>query len=246
MIQDFQPQTTSHPKKNVSSNNANPTSYGSGPFRKKKKSKKNLIYVVLILLLFAGSLGGTYFFYTKYQEVKENPDIVVKQQVDAIVQKVSKLINLPQDETPSLATIEDIGQLKDQHFFDNAENGDQVLIYTKAAQAIIYRERENRLINVGPVAINGNAQVGIALLNAGGNNDDVESKLTKKFAESISIISREDAKDASSVGKTTVVDLNGNNAQLAKQIADEIGGEVGQLPSSETKPANSSILIIVK
>jgi hypothetical protein len=60
---------------------------------------------------------------------------------------------VPKDETPTLATVTDKTKLKDQPFFKDAENGDQILIFPQAKKAIIYREKENRLINVGPIAI---------------------------------------------------------------------------------------------
>jgi hypothetical protein len=43
--------------------------------------------------------------------------------------------------------------------------------------------------------------------------------------------------------KNIVVDISGNNAEIAAKIADEIGGEVGSLPEGETAP-NADILII--
>ena len=43
--------------------------------------------------------------------------------------------------------------------------------------------------------------------------------------------------------KTVVVDLNGKNADVAKVIAQAVGGEVAQLPASEKAPA-ADILVI--
>lgn len=68
-------------------------------------------------------------------------------------EKVGKLLTLPTDEQPTVATVQDKEKLKDQPFFKDAQNGDKLLIYTKAQKAIIYREEGNKLINVGPVTL---------------------------------------------------------------------------------------------
>ena len=62
-------------------------------------------------------------------------------------------MSVPADETPTLASVTDKTKLKDQPFFKDAENGDQILIFPQAKKAIIYRESTNKLINVGPIAI---------------------------------------------------------------------------------------------
>ncbi|KKR63058.1 hypothetical protein A2210_00750 [Candidatus Woesebacteria bacterium RIFOXYA1_FULL_40_18] len=78
----------------------------------------------------------------------------VQAEVDALVAEVDKLIDLPKDEKPTVATITDIEKVKDQPFFKNAKNGDRVLIFTNAKKAILYRPTEKRIIEVGAVNIN--------------------------------------------------------------------------------------------
>jgi len=43
--------------------------------------------------------------------------------------------------------------------------------------------------------------------------------------------------------KTIVIDLSGKNSELAKKIAESLGGEIGSLPGSEAKP-DADILVI--
>jgi len=112
-----------------------------------------LIPYVLILALGAG--GGVF-------AAQQKPELfglskgtaAVQAEADRLVASVGKLITLPTDEKPTIATVTDIEKVKDQPFFKNAKNGDKVLIYTKAQKAIIYRESENRIIEVGAVNIN--------------------------------------------------------------------------------------------
>ena len=67
---------------------------------------------------------------------------------------MGKLLALPSDEKPTVATITDVEKLKEQVFFKNAMNNDKVLIYTKAKKAILYRPSENKIVEVGAVNIN--------------------------------------------------------------------------------------------
>ena len=83
------------------------------------------------------------------------PSTQVQQaQVQAIIAKVGKLIILPTGEDPVVATISDASTLmKEQAFYKGSENGDIVLVYQKAAKAIVYSPSRNLIVNVGPVVL---------------------------------------------------------------------------------------------
>jgi hypothetical protein len=117
---------------------------------------KKLILPILIVLLIIAGAGGTYYFYTKYQDAKfalDNPEIIAQGEVKAITDKLGMLIELPEGEEPSVATVLDKEKLMDQAFFAKSENGDKVVIYTKASKAILYRESTNKIIEVAPITI---------------------------------------------------------------------------------------------
>jgi hypothetical protein len=119
----------------------------------RKNSKKPSVskvvgaLVVLAVLAFAGLMTF------KYQDLKKNPQKQVQAEQKSLISKVTKLIKLPTDETPSIATVSDKEKLKEQAFFVKAENGDTLLIYTAAKQAILYREKDNQIVQVAPIAI---------------------------------------------------------------------------------------------
>jgi len=118
--------------------------------------KKKLLLIIFILLLVAAGAGGTYFFYTKYQSAQSqinNPDITAQEEVTRLVGKIGQFLELPGDEQPTVATVLDKDKLKDQPFFTKAENGDKVVIYSKAMKAILYRESANKIIEVAPIQI---------------------------------------------------------------------------------------------
>lgn len=112
---------------------------------------KPMLIVSLILLVIAG--GAAAFFYKQYIDLKNSPDVVSRQNTDRILAKVGKLYQLPADEEPTLAEVNDKAKVQSQPFFKNVENGDHVLVYPKSRIAILYRESQDKIINVGPVAI---------------------------------------------------------------------------------------------
>lgn len=121
-------------------------------------SLKVKILTAALAVLVVGSVGSAYYFYREYRDLRENPQKSADEEVRAIVNKVSQLIVLPQDETPTVATVTDVSQLKDQPFFANAKNGDKVLLYTTSRKAVLYRPAENRIVEVAPIVIGEPAQ----------------------------------------------------------------------------------------
>lgn len=118
------------------------------------QERGNIVLGLLIGAVLA--LIPSYYFYTKYQQAQKllkNPQQVSLEQTKSVVDKVGKLIALPNDETPSLATVQDKSKLKDQPFFKNAVNGDKLLLFIKAKKAILYRESNNKIIEVAPINI---------------------------------------------------------------------------------------------
>jgi len=212
----------------------------------KSAGNKSKIFLIIAGILVVLLAGAAIYFFIKYQGIKKNPNQVAQAEVNRIVKLVGQLISLPNDESPTLATIKDKDQLKDQPFFANAQNGDVILIYTKAKKAIVYREKGNKIINVGPISIDQKNGTPVAIVNAGGDTDATIKKLNDKFNGSVTVTGTTDAKNKNSVKGITVVDVAGNNGDLTKQIATEIGGTVGSLPSGETAPSGANIVIIVK
>ncbi len=122
---------------------------------KQKKSGSMLKGVLVTALLIVLATGGTAY------AISKNPQWLglskgqkqVQSEVDALVAEVGKLIDLPKDEKPTVATVTDPSKLKDQPFFAKAKAGDKVLIYTSTKRAILYRPSEHRIIDVGAVNI---------------------------------------------------------------------------------------------
>lgn len=69
-----------------------------------------------------------------------------------VVAAAGRLILLP-DETPTVATVTDMAPLRGQAFFERAQLGDVVLMYPRAARAILYRPSADLIIEVAPIAL---------------------------------------------------------------------------------------------
>lgn len=120
--------------------------------RRRRRRRVGLTLLVVLCVVLAGAAGwlGWNFWQLKDQMARATAD-----QPTALVAKVAGLIDLPKDETPTIATVQDETKLKDQAFFAQAQNGDKLLIYAQAKKAIIYRPGDHKVINVGPLAITG-------------------------------------------------------------------------------------------
>lgn len=222
----------------------------------KKRSWKKIVFAAFLIGVLAVVAAGAFYYfgiYQKEQELKNNPTLASDRENQKVIAAVGKLIKLP-NETPSVATVSDITKLRDQTLFHNAQNGDKVLIFDKAKRAIVYRPSENLIIEIGnvvvapdstPSASSENKKVRVAIFNGTGTAGyarTVGNDLSSKF-ENMEIAGTENA--SGSYSKTLVIDLSGNNTVFAKSLAGELDGEVGSLPSSESRPNNADVLVIL-
>ena len=96
-------------------------------------------------------------------KLNSNPQLIIQKQTDELIRKVGRLIDLPRGETPTVANVSDAEQAKKQSaFFNNAQNGDRVLMYVKAGQAILYRPSTDKIILVAPLTFSNNTPASTA------------------------------------------------------------------------------------
>ncbi|MBX4200272.1 hypothetical protein KW790_02330 [Candidatus Parcubacteria bacterium] len=106
---------------------------------------KKSALILLVVVFFGWGLsiiGGRFFF-------KSSPDT----DVSGILSEVGKTILLPEDESPTIATVVDPRELRGSLFSDSRV-GDKLIFYSGTAQAILYRPSEKRIIAVGTLSIN--------------------------------------------------------------------------------------------
>jgi hypothetical protein len=111
-----------------------------------------LIWTALFFIALAGLVAAGYFFY-EWRSLKNNPAGQSRAEAAAVITAVNKLLVLPKDEEPTIATVSDPEALKSQVFFANAKKGDKVLIYTKAKKVILYDPVNKKIVDVAPLNI---------------------------------------------------------------------------------------------
>lgn len=129
----------------------------------KKTSNAAPVILSVLLLMAVGCVGYMYWQLGAYKKDLKNLSQqqslvkpgVVKEEAEDLVQQVGKLLILPTNEQPTIATVTDIEKLRAQPFFKNAKTGDKVLIYTNAKKAILYDVLNNKVIEVAPLNIGG-------------------------------------------------------------------------------------------
>lgn len=110
---------------------------------------KNIAIAAIAIL--AISLVGNAYLGNRVRILSQDPAELSAREISSISAKISKLIILPSDEEPTLATVSDPEKLRSQPFFANAKAGFKVLVYAKAQKAILYDPYSNRIVEVAPI-----------------------------------------------------------------------------------------------
>lgn len=211
------------------------------------KTKIGRILVVVGVVLLAVLLSV--YLFQRFMAKKKTSDTLAK---------VGAHVLIPTNEMPTIATVSDKNDLRDQVFFKEAENGDILLVYNQTKKAILYRPSIDKVINITTVNVSGtnlqsdssadqtlkNSQFTVAIFNGTttvGLASQMERQL-KNDLPNIEIVAKENA--GASYTENIVIDLGGTKSQEAEYIAKFIGGTVSQLPETERTP-EADILIIL-
>ncbi|EKE07226.1 MAG: hypothetical protein ACD_18C00149G0003 [uncultured bacterium] len=235
-----------------------------GNEKPKNNSGRNFLISLLFVFMLFGFFG-TYYFYNKYDQIKKDPNIVSQKEVDNTLDSVKKLMLLPSEETPSMATVLDKSKLTGQAFFDNVENGDKLLIFPKAMQAIIYRPDTNKIIKVGPIFLNEDGETvedsttkpeevvvvpqpenikiayynGTSIVNLSAQTESMVKVAYPTYQTAVvTNATKNDYKE------NIIIDLSGKYSNEVTEISKLINAKVQTLPDGEIKP-DADILIIL-
>ena len=241
--------------------------------RKKRNllSKPFIFSAIVILLLIIGA-GGVYL-YSIFQKDAQTGAVTDKQ-VQEIIQKVGRLVVLPEGETPTIATVTDVEKLSGQPFFRNAQNGDRVIIIGSTREAILYRPSIDKIITMAPIntadvsgqnataAAQTNTQTPLGTVTPSPEaqkiriavlNSTKEAGLARKGAnlfdkEKFEIVSTSNAQGEYKTTSVSVVNRSKVNATAGTSITStllKVKPVSQNIPADEAAPAGAVVVVIL-
>lgn len=116
-----------------------------------RKDVTSRVLRALGVLVVTGSIGTAAYFHAEYKKVTQTKS--PEAELESVVAAISEHFELPQGETPTLATVTDREKLSGQAFFASSQNGDKVLLYQEGKKAILYRPSTGKIVNVAPIGV---------------------------------------------------------------------------------------------
>jgi hypothetical protein len=153
-------------------------------------------------------------------------------QVSQVLDEVGKIMYLPQDETPALAIVADQSKLQGS-LKAVAKVGDDILIYQKHSEAIVYRPSVHKIVAVEPVLIgqqpNPAFTVTVAVLNGSGNNNATQQFIAGLYRlyPNVDLVYKD---TAPRLFPTTIVFGGQLGDPVAEEVAKSLNIQAGQAP----------------
>ena len=120
---------------------------------REKRLKK---YLLILSVAFVSLCLFIFLLYRHFSAApySSQPKLSQEQaQTQALLDEVAKIMALPNNETPMVATVLDKNKVQGQAFFAGAENGDKLIAYLKSKTAILYRPSLHKIIEVAPITL---------------------------------------------------------------------------------------------
>lgn len=112
----------------------------------------------LIAVLIVGILAGGGYAGFRYYQHYTSPDEAFKREAKAyetnykeMMSEADKQVDLPKDEIPVMAAVSDENAVRNQEFFQDAKNGDRIILYKKNKKAFLYRPSTKKVIAQAPL-----------------------------------------------------------------------------------------------
>lgn len=119
--------------------------------RARRQSGNPLMQMAIVVLVIALAAACLYFF-IQYRRVAADPAYEARIEAERISKELAKVMVLPDDSLPVVATVSDREALQDQSFFRYAENGDRVVIFPGSMRAVLYRPSTKQVVDMAPLS----------------------------------------------------------------------------------------------
>jgi hypothetical protein len=227
-----------------------------------------LSLTLFIILIFAVGFGAYAYFIKDTESVENTPPVSepfmspedrAREEALQTVKSAGKVIRLPEDEEPNIATVVDLAPLKGQAFFEHAALGDKALVYTKNGKAFLYRPSENKIIEVGSFdPLNSGSSVQVLGSEPEAKTIQVEirngSGVSGAGAKTKNKLLEKDGFIVTSVGNalltsythTLIIDLKPSvNSSVVEKLSTLLGASVLTIMPEGEKPTTADVLVIV-
>lgn len=122
--------------------------------KKKSRMPKLNWKVLLVIVLVVASLSTAFYFWNDAQNAKvQTPEAIAAKNLEEskrVIGALDQVLYTESEDQPTVARIEKPSALQESNpeFYKNAQAGDYLILYPQ--RAVIFRESENRVINVAP------------------------------------------------------------------------------------------------
>jgi hypothetical protein len=218
---------------------------------KHRKSVAPTIMKVLVAIVLVVALAAAVYFFVRYRQISDKYHEATMSQQEReqkTVDEVSKIMALPQGESPVILVVQDKNKLGasalTQQYFANTQNNDVILAYEKANISVVYRPSEKRIIKTDNYTnfVRAANPIKIAILAATDQQTTIETTILEKVLNA-EIIAKNVPK--TSLSGSYVVDVTGQNQQAAQDLANELKLMVGSLPAGEDRPEGAQLIVVI-
>jgi hypothetical protein len=201
-----------------------------------KTSTSKKVLLVANVLLLIGLAGASAYLFVENRDLNDQITLTTEEKNKRLVSEINEVYDLP-DEDPVVAIVTDPGEFKAQYAaFDNAESGDYLLFYRKARLNVLYRQSEKRVVKTANVVV----PISVELVGSEEAIADAETKLSQ-FGDQITIVKKVDK----TVKQAFVFDVDNDQAEELKSIAELLGYEVGSTLPASISPSDQTEIVIV-
>ena len=114
-------------------------------------ANKMMMAMGFVLVL---AIGAAVFFWNESRDSSNSEEAIAarnQEESDGVIANLDEVLLTESEAEPTVARVEDPQLLRDANpdFYKNVEEGDYLILYPQ--RAIIFRNTENRIINVAPI-----------------------------------------------------------------------------------------------